>query len=1449
MAIKAQKASFSLTAGSVKESSYPTISLTTAATTSNLSDEDKSAADNTEASVKFQRIARQGLNPLKPVIIANTEFVPIGTGNTSPDATGLNIQFDENNIINVNSVTKLIELHRQIRKSTLRSAETILSNAKGYNVDQVVDFIVKKARIGIKTFGRNTMEETIDACIKYLASSTSKSINTSTKNKKRKSTQEISKKNGGARGSGRSSIGKLSNRVKMLAATKPDDPFFRTLIEYAIMQIVLFDAIKYLSGILTIKDAAERSWSILEASSTTKGSELNTNSLPPAVRKYLEETGLFGWGWGQQAADTFLENKIGFEISSTTPDITVLIQTFLNAFDALDLTCGFTEDLVGNAIKIQEEPESLTKGKHVKRALAELRQMSVVGLYSDLTINGEHKLSMMNPTHDFFIRSHLIMRDQNFNSDKLKKVFDHFPHKVSDSDAIAEMLAACMFNDAFAIAQKGLSSMEKSSAFAALGGSATVSSIPDYYYALLGREFAGSRVSASSTSGVTFDYNLFKSRQSGHLLNFLKAKDSNSSTDEDLPNYIPLESFTSKESEPFMTGPEYFFDLALQRGDENFIEFRKFAKQYKEFAFEYVKNIDNMTKLWEVEDSFKSICKTIGNELRPNNDKEDLKDKAFLLSLIAINGGSRTGLCRLFSSAYFGAILSSKEGKEGYGNGYTGDWGDPFIKLPDWKVTREQARRRVMRYANQVIVERLLDNTVDLNKHKMKTSDSHGFVHLSGPEVGSALKPKEYLEKDKDFDVISGHKNFNEGTGVTVTDLPDPPPPGQTAADAHNALNIHYKINKQSGKKFGTPSGGLNKEFTLLEGGAFWNQSHAGSLKAFIDNRHFFHGGMFPLAKISDFNSSRKNTKLNPNDAHSDNLVFVPVSRVRSQGASIELSEHQRMFLIYAFVAKIINKSLTVWGSSHNPSKSNNAAIFISTSKQEIEGMSLAFLDFAEGSTRGWSDTSDDRATVQALQKSYYNTYEELTKVRKAIRERVKFVSSNVVAPAIHADILYKQYEKIRSYIKEGDGSTRSKLAISMLKNRNISAYFKTLDLLSDESVSQMYKSYLSTIKNSTNSYTAEDTYDRNESKLMIKILTNSGYGLLSSEKRGPKTVCHVGVTNSLLTTLRYEAYKETDNKDFLDSRRFCINLFKRDEMDSQLMVYPKTYLFDSSYNIINKKETGERLGHLTNYLDTWKFSDIIDNVEFTRWVNTLDEQEASDPFDNLKTSFQAKFINGKTLKSQGVEEDLIINHLYDYALKLYYKMVLGVDFNEQTFLLEEKDLEKGSIPGGITDTRLQMQNDYDTLINQLELMYPAANVNQELANELFRSIQIIAANPIYDLKNKVKRTLYPKKFDRVMSILLNEKDFVLYTPVYDKEFEDIYKTGPNFSYTSRICRPEMNSIIKGETFNKVKFLNSPNSSNFNMSPSRKYKNQVGEDFPEVFSLYATITILPKGSM
>ena len=150
------------------------------------------------------------------------------------------------------------------------------------------------------------------------------------------------------------------------------------------------------------------------------------------------------------------------------------------------------------------------------------------------------------------------------------------------------------------------------------------------------------------------------------------------------------------------------------------------------------------------------------------------------------------------------------------------------------------------------------------------------------------------------------------------------------------------------------------------------------------------------------------------------------------------------------------------------------------------------------------------------------------------LKEETNKISQLIALPAIHALQLEKAKNKVKAYVNAGDSSKKSSAAINLLKNDHVKTFGDATSLLSEESVSEMFNSYVNTFAHKADTiFTLEDQTNYKQMKLMIKILTNPGYGFLSSEKRGNPVISHVGITNSMLSILRYDAYKQTGNTAF----------------------------------------------------------------------------------------------------------------------------------------------------------------------------------------------------------------------------------------------------------------------------------------------------------------------------
>jgi len=102
----------------------------------------------------------------------------------------------------------------------------------------------------------------------------------------------------------------------------------------------------------------------------------------------------------------------------------------------------------------------------------------------------------------------------------------------------------------------------------------------------------------------------------------------------------------------------------------------------------------------------------------------------------------------------------------------------------------------------------------------------------------------------------------------------------------------------------------------------------------------------------------------------------------------------------------------------------------------------------------------------------------------------------------------------------------------------------------------------------------------------------------------------------------------------------------------------------------------------------------------------------------------------------------------------------------------------------------------------------------------------------------------YPKMFDRVFSILVNEKDFIVHHDSLGKEWLDIYQSEPSFKYTSQVYRPDVYDDFSTAGKVNLNQYQSQNQVNDITSVTKKYKASCYNNYPEVYTYYINVSLL-----
>lgn len=318
-----------------------------------------------------------------------------------------------------------------------------------------------------------------------------------------------------------------------------------------------------------------------------------------------------------------------------------------------------------------------------------------------------------------------------------------------------------------------------------------------------------------------------------------------------------------------------------------------------------------------------------------------------------------------------------------------------------------------------------------------------------------------------------------------------------------------------------------------------------------------------------------------------------------------------------------------------------------------------------------------------------------------------------------------------------------------------------------------------------------------NKNRLMHKVFSQENYGFLVDEKRGLKTILNIGIPAGMIEVMQKNAYQETGDPKFLDSNYICVTINKKNHLVEENIYCPKRFIFDASAYILDENiNTKEESFHLKNFSDENGFDKLLTTLEVTR-INA--DYEKTQPEVSLGYSGIAN-------------REMLENHLIDYCLKEYIRSMSGLNFNEETFLLNETPSLSSE----------GMEIAHNNILNTILEVYPQVNEDPQLKNEVYRLLKIIKQTVPFSSKNNFIKTCSGNKFDRVFSIIVNEKDFVL--SKLGEKGRNIFVGLPNFTLGSTLERPDQVDLTALSSV--LSILNKDNDSNDSSNRSRTKSDQ-----------------------
>ena len=225
------------------------------------------------------------------------------------------------------------------------------------------------------------------------------------------------------------------------------------------------------------------------------------------------------------------------------------------------------------------------------------------------------------------------------------------------------------------------------------------------------------------------------------------------------------------------------------------------------------------------------------------------------------------------------------------------------------------------------------------------------------------------------------------------------------------------------------------------------------------------------------------------------------------------------------------------------------------------------------------------------------------------------------------------------------------------------------------------------------------------------------------------------------MSELREKAMSTTGDVRFSKTNIVKIKVFRRNILDETASDTPIEFIFDMSKFII---EGYDSILGPADASESYSAGQTLEDLYSKSVIRTYSESGLD--YTSVGSAYQSP-LHG----TEQPYEQIFINTVNDFYCKLYMSLSTGIDVSEDIFLF----LEDNAL---FTDPDPELESDYNEMIQAASLMFiennPTAALSYDrLIGELRRSIMISPDK----WRNRI---VYPKVFDRVFCILLDESDF-----------------------------------------------------------------------------------------
>lgn len=1409
------------------------------------------AFNDEDTNARYIRLQKKGINLLRTEIIAITEFIPVAVGNDADqDTNKINYSLGNNRQVSVTNVARLIELHRQIREYVITAAEAVLQkiypglSAPGFLED------LKAA-----------VNSNFDRCVAPTISETVENIMIAVEEAASGPSQKRIRKN-------------------------KTSPFLIATIEYFVYENLVEEIVQYLGSVAQIDNKFKKSWSLekfYKFKSFSPGTLISSE-----LKDAYSNTSTF-----LDDRDRLLVSLVGMHKTSENSDSDVFanVQSHLASLilmkDSASVLITAEDSDVGT---LEIEPGTVRYGLSgdLADAIDSLKDITLSGMLCGFgSGTGEDRAAVGADVSSGLVK---------VSNGKLNSIFTSIENaqgeSVTDiSEGINELMIAMSYDFITAVCgaqnvRGKLSNLGRStslgSADAGTGDNPGKLTLLTYLGNVLGcpkeqlnidggLEYVRTHLPNLGSAYTDFDGLKFEPEREGlgtFGARLLGVREFNNE-DRDV-YYSPLESTskeTTREGQGYIPATQFFVESAIERSGEN-IELKdlnEFIELYESIAknmqsdiltlvpdskvaenkvgskrpltflgkhsarthLEYLNkkiadDLDDIIKY--ATDPEKSLFPQLAVFVRDQSGGSKIRNfQATFWALVyrsgqaqrndrvaaGAAGGGALGVLTAAAAGYSAFLLLGPVGLGvaigasiigGIVIGAMGAKRNPaeFFKLIN--CSNDKAEKKIIRnigvfahyYLETAIID-FLENTCNID---MRTKKKGKFLQSKNKyrtfvEGGNKLKEKDVRDAMPTQTPINSECKVPVGTTTKL-------------ATKHQDIDNLFEdcfaegksLNKLGDDNYNNSSSPkTNYGFFRLFRRSLPNVVYSRNLEieATLGKDNLF--DTFPFANTMFYNDE---------DDKNPRIIEEP----GKSGGIVGFASHQRSLILLSYVHNLMRKCIQV------RIMTNKKGTFeIKVDLDHVRGLRHALL----GTKRSQVGSAESKLAAYDTAKV---VIDDLFEKYDARESRIRDCSSLF---ALHAAGFKEAQRKAQEII---NGKTKkARLSINTMKEMGI--FKDALTLNNDDSPSLITHSFQKNYLTKPGSLFPRDIhFNSKKTQMMIKFLSEQGFGFLEEEKRGNKSLLHIGIPNSMLSALQMNAFEETDDIDYLTSPYVCLSVFKKSHLYPEYEFYPKNYIFDTSATILDyNPKNGELARHLKRYRGDATFNDLLKNVEISRF--NVDE--------NGKTQTVVTRGYGTQRTSGVYDKDVLINHVTDYMIKEYCKLTTGLDFDEDTFLLRDEPINFDII----ASTNLlgeKLKNEYIGILKVLQNIYPESINDPQLKSEVFRMTKIIKQAAPFSFVNRFTKAVTPKSFDRVYSILVNEKDFIL------NSSENIFNKPVEFHINSRLQRPDKLNVRYQGKVNMRAF-----SSNVSQQDNEitKYAKSINENYPEVYNYSVSLSLLP----